>query len=546
MRFPFEQRRNLINFDTSRLPSVETDVLVIGSGVAGLTAAIKAAESSRKVFVISKDSVKESNTENAQGGIAVVMQDSDSFESHIRDTLDSGAGLSDEKTVEVVVKEGPERVKDLIRLGARFDRQDGEFSFAREGGHSLARIVHASGDETGREIVRVLLKRARRLPNITMREGVFAIDLIVRDKTCLGLLAYDRTKRLHLVIWSPATILATGGAGQLYRETTNPSVATADGVAIAYRAGAQIRDIEFVQFHPTTLYVAGAARFLISETVRGEGGILRDRNGVHFMPNYHPLADLAPRDVVSRSIIRHMQQSGDTNVYLDLTHMSPERIKVRFPALWELCERFQIECSRNFIPVRPSAHYMIGGVRTDLRARTNIEGLFAAGEVASTGLHGANRLGSNSLLEGLVFGHRAALAAGDLLREKSKSLRRHRIRVAGEHPKGGRIDFTDVINSLKALMWRNVGIERSRDGLEEALRRLSFWASYLMDKEFGSPEGWVLQNMLTVASLMAGAALRRTESRGAHIRLDYPDRDDEKWRRHIIIKRASPFTTSKV
>jgi L-aspartate oxidase len=528
------KRRYLTSFDTDALPKAAADVVVIGSGIAGLRSGIEAARYG-KVIVLTKRHASESNTDYAQGGVAAVLSPADSVEDHVRDTLVAGAGLCDEAVVRHVVSEGPALVKELIEWGADFDRDDGRLLFTQEGGHSKARIIHAHGDATGHEIERVALARASAEKNITIVEHAYAVDVLTDNGTAVGVLAYV-DGRLQ-AFYAGAVIIASGGACHVFRETTNPDTATGDGIAIAYRAGATLSDLEFVQFHPTTLYIAGASRTLISETVRGEGGRLIDRFGVHFMPNYHPLGDLAPRDIVSRGIIRQMQATRDTNVYLDLRHLDKDRILKRFPKMAELTALFDIDISKDVIPVRPSAHYFCGGVKTDMNGATDVAGLYACGETASTGLHGANRLGSNSLLEGLVFGWNAGRAAGEAARSGGA-----RPRLASNGPqasrRGATIDLQDMENSLRSLMWRQVGIEREARALTESEERVDFWSSYVMDREFGSPAGWQVQNMLSVAKLITFSARMRTESRGAHHRSDFPDRDDLNWSRHLIIKRA--------
>jgi L-aspartate oxidase len=527
-------RRYLVSFDTSTLPQHSTDVIVLGSGVAGLRAAIEAARHGR-VIVITKDRASESNTDYAQGGVAVAMSKLDSVEDHVRDTLVAGAGLCDEAVVRHVVSEGPRLVRELMEWGAAFDRDDGGFLFTQEGGHSKARILHAHGDATGHEIERALLAKVRSESAVTLLEHAYAIDIITDGGRVCGVLAHVNG-RLE-VFYAGAVIVATGGACHIYRETTNPATATGDGIAMAYRAGATLSDLEFVQFHPTTIYIAGAERTLISETVRGEGGMLRDRFGVHFMPNYHPQGDLAPRDVVSRSIIRQMALTHDTNVYLDLRHLDKDRILKRFPKLAGLCALFDIDVSTTLIPVRPSAHYFCGGVRVDMTGLAGIDGLYACGEAAASGLHGANRLGSNSLLEGLVYGCAAGKSAG----LSAKRARAGVPRITGEPDKAedaaARIDLQDVENSLRSLVWRQVGIERDSGSLSDAEERIDFWSSYVLDRSFAAPSGWTVQNMLSVAKLLTLSARMRTESRGAHHRLDFPDRDDLNWNRHLIIKR---------
>jgi L-aspartate oxidase len=485
-------------------------------------------------MLVCKKTLQDSNTWNAQGGIASVLDSSDSFEAHIEDTLTTGCGICDNNVVEQVVKNGPALVSQLLEWGAEFDKTpQGSIAVTFEGGHSKPRVAHALGDNTGRAIAQALLNKLAQFDNITVIENYYTIDLITdSDGICLGVVGLNANNIME-IIWAKTIILATGGAGRLYRETTNPEVATADGLAMAARAGAVLRDMEFMQFHPTTLYIAGASRALITETLRGEGAVLRDINNYAFMTDYHPDAELAPRDVVSRAILQQMLKTNSTHVYLDVRHLSKNYLAKRFPLITELLANFDIDISKDLIPVRPSAHYMVGGVKTDNLARTSIKNLFACGEVASTGLHGANRLGSNSLLEGLVFGK----IAGSYAAQQSKSingaasLRKFRIDI----PKSdrSRLDTDDVRNSLKSLMWRNVGIIRFEKPLAEAQEIISFWQRYVLDKVFDSPIGWECQNMLTVCLLMAKAAAARTESRGVHFRGDFPQTDDTKFKTHI-------------
>jgi len=531
-----EKRGCLAPFDSRSTPHIFTDVLVIGGGVAGLRAAIAAAEYGN-VTVLVKRTVGESNTAQAQGGIAVVMSDGDSIDLHVQDTLTTGGGLCDEETVRIVIGEGPDRVKELIDWGAQFDCTDGEFEFTKEGGHSVARIMRARGDATGAELTRVLVETARRSPAITLLEEHFVVDLILDDGRVMGAVVFNPVKGMML-LWASQVILATGGIGRLYRETTNPSSATGDGLAIAYRAGAVLQDLEFVQFHPTTLYIAGASRALISETVRGEGGKLLNRSGQQFMPKYHPDAELAPRDIVSRSIVSEIQLTGHPCVYLDVTHLDRSYLEHRFPAIFKECLSFAIDISTDRIPVRPSAHYFIGGVRVDRWGQTSAGNLFAVGELACTGLHGANRLGSNSLLEGLVFGARAGRRAGESFAGTGTNSRPGNVACELTEPKRGEIDLGDVENSLRSLMWRAAGIEREEAHLETAEDYVDFWCGYVMDKTFTDVHGWVIQNMLTVAKLVLSTARGRRESRGVHFRTDYPDTDDVHWKRHITIQRG--------
>ncbi|MBN2019940.1 MAG: L-aspartate oxidase [Sedimentisphaerales bacterium] len=524
-------RRYLVDIDSVSTHQVSTDYLVLGAGIAGLRAAIEAAQNAM-VCVVTKGAVEDSNTWNAQGGIASVLDKGDSFESHIADTLRTGCGLCDDKVVDLVVRQGPQLIRQLIDWGCAFDLTDGLIATTLEGGHSHPRIAHAHGDETGKIIAQTLIAKAREQRKVKIIENFFTIDLLTENNKCLGVIGWHREKGLR-IIWASNVILATGGAGQLYRETTNPSCATADGLAIAYRAGAVLQDLEFVQFHPTTLYIAGASRALITETLRGEGAVLRDIKGRAFMKDYNPAAELAPRDIVSRAILQQMLKTKSTHVYLDIRHFDKQHFAKRFPVINELCESFDIDVSKDLIPVRPSAHYMVGGVKTDGLAKTGLENLYAAGEVSSTGLHGANRLGSNSLLEGLVFGKIAGHAE---VRPKNLA-RQPVIKYEIPHSHRSPLDISDVRNSLRAVMWRNVGINRKAADLRQAIDQVRFWQRYVMDKQFDNPQGWELQNMLTVCLLIARSALSRKESRGVHFRSDHPDTDDVHFKKHTEIKR---------
>jgi len=533
-----EPRRYLVNIDSISTSQLFADCVIVGAGVAGLRAAIEAADH-RNVIVVCKAGLEDSNTWKAQGGIASVLRRDDSFESHIADTLKTGCGLSEPQIVEQVVCQGPELVRQLQQWGAGFDRVNGEIDVTLEGGHSHARIAHAHGDETGRAIAEVLIETVRKAPNIRIIEHFFTIDLLTDEgNRCVGIIGRARDGGLQIV-WAADTILATGGGGQLYRETTNPAVATADGLAMAYRAGAVLRDLEFVQFHPTTLYVAGASRALITETLRGEGAYLLDTKGRRFMKDYHEAGELAPRDVVSRAILAQMRKTDATHVYLDVRHLDKDYFARRFPLISDLCESFDIDVSHDLIPVRPSAHYMVGGVKTDVLARTSIEHLYACGEVASTGLHGANRLGSNSLLEGLVFGKIAGQAISARPETDVTSVKHPAIHYDIPHSDRSRLDTSDVRNSLRSLMWRNVGITRRAQPLAEAQEIIRFWHRYVMDKVFDAPEGWECQNMLTASLMIAHAAQLRKESRGVHYRMDHTQTDDRKFKKHIEIVRAA-------
>ncbi|MCC6238966.1 MAG: L-aspartate oxidase [Phycisphaerales bacterium] len=539
------ERRYLASFKAARLPQQFTDVLIIGGGVAGLRAAIAAADGGCETLILTKDVIDESNTWYAQGGIAAVLQPEDSLELHISDTLAGGAGLNGFPAVQMVVEQGPRRVLELLNWGIDFDKQPGNahgLAFTREGGHSFPRILHALGDATGKELASTLIRTVRNHDDIRISEKSFVIDLISHQDRCLGALALIGGQ--INIIWAKQTILASGGAGQLYRESTNPRIATADGHAMAYRAGVRLRDMEMVQFHPTTLYVAGASRALITEAVRGEGAYLVDRHGYRFMPDYHELAELAPRDVVSRAIVQQIRKTSFTHVFLDVRHLPQQEFAQRFPSLARLLDQFDIAPDHDLIPVHPAAHYMIGGVEADLNGCTSLAGLYAIGETASSGLHGANRLGSNSLLEGLVFGARAGTHAAAAATQSPEM--KFPLNLEYQFPASQRteLDVQDVRSSLRSLMWRNVGIERSGQPLAETLEIIGFWNRYVMDKTFdprqnlpAALEGMELQNMLTTAYLITAAAAARTESRGAHFRLDHPARDDQRWHAHLLWQR---------
>jgi L-aspartate oxidase len=528
MTFP---KRYLVRFGPKQTPHVFTDLLVIGVGIAGVEAAL-AAPSELRTLVITKDRLQQSNSSYAQGGIAAVRSPEDRFENHVEDTLTAGAGLCDRAVVEMVVREAPHQIDNLIACGARFDEEAGI-----EGGHSYHRIVHALGDATGFEVMRALIERAKRAPNITLWDRTFTIDLLTHEGRCVGALVH-RKQHGKLLLWAKQTILASGGVGMIYRETTNPPVATGDGMAAAYRAGAELRDMEFMQFHPTVLYVAGSSRYLISEAVRGAGAYLRDKDGVRFMVEEDARAELATRDVVAQAIVRRMTLTQHPNVYLDLSHLDPIKVREHFPGIAKVCAQFGLDITRDRIPVRPGAHYMIGGVRVDDRGRTTLPGLWAAGEVTSSGLHGANRLASNSLLEGLVYGTSCGLDAGLEAALMADAFVVPPVQAEFQPETGGpALDVADLTNSLRSLMVRHMGITRNREGLLEAERTVAFWCRYALHREFNTRGGWELQNLLTIARLMIWSALQRTESRGVHFRSDYPRRDDAHWQRRIVCPR---------
>jgi L-aspartate oxidase len=531
MPFP---KRFLTRFGPKQTQHLFTDLLIIGGGIAGLRAAL-AVPPHLRVLVVTKDRLHVSNSAWAQGGIAAVRSPQDCFENHIEDTLQAGAGLCDRAVVEVVIREAPSQIDDLIRFGARFDDDLG-----MEGGHSYHRIVHALGDATGHEVMRAIIARVRKAPNVTLWDRTFTLDLLTHEGACVG--AYVcRPSKERLLIWAKQTLLASGGVGMAFRETTNPPVATGDGMAAAYRAGAVLRDMEFMQFHPTVLYVAGSSRYLISEAVRGAGAYLRDKDGKRFMLDIDPRGELATRDVVAQAIVRTMERTQHPCVYLDLSHLNPDSIRQQFPAIGRFCAEFGLDITRDPIPVRPGAHYMIGGVQVDSQGRTSLRNLWAAGEVTSSGLHGANRLASNSLIEGLVFGTLCGRQAAEAAAAMPDRFVVPDVMATFQPETGGpRLDVEDLTNSLRSLMMRRMGVSRTKEGLVEADKQVAFWCRYALRREFHNRAGWELQNLLTVSRLMIWAALERTESRGVHYREDYPTRDDQRWLRHLTCPESLP------
>ena len=520
---------------------VAKSFLIVGGGIAGLRAAIGLASAGR-VTILTKAEPAESNTGYAQGGIAAALGDDDSPALHAADTIRAGDGLCDEAAVQVLVENGPQYVGELIDWGTRFDRAaDGRPALGREAAHSVRRVLHA-GDATGREIGRVLWEHVRGLPTVATIDHALVTQLLVEDRRVAGVAYFDAAGVRHEA-WADATLLATGGAGRVFRETTNPAVATGDGVALACDAGARVADLEFVQFHPTALDLAGAPRFLISEALRGEGARLVNDAGDAFMTRYHTDGDLAPRDVVARSIVRE-KESRAGQVFLTLAHLDPGYVSRRFPTIAEMCRQVGLDLARDRIPVGPAAHYLMGGVDTDEWGRTSIPGLYAAGEVACTGLHGANRLASNSLLEGLVFGARAAEAMrqppaaaplkGDRVRAEGLGLRADvdvRPQPSASPQPSALSPLSASVDAVRDLMWRHAGLFRTRDGLRvatDALQRMRAGAAP------ATADDWRARNLVTVARLVAGAALRREESRGGHFREDFPQRDDGRWRIHVV------------
>ena len=534
----FEGPRYLTAFGPKRVPHCFTDVLILGGGLAGLRAAL-AADSRLSVTVVTKEDLRSSSSQWAQGGIAGVVDPEDRFDNHVADTLTAGGGLCHEDVVDSVVREAPGRIAELIAWGTKFDERDGTLELGREGGHSHHRIVHALGDATGREVMRAVIQQTRTLENLEVWPDTFTIDLLTFEGICRGALVWNKSHGKTL-IWAKRTILATGGAGQLYRESTNPEGASGDGMALAWRAGVELRDMEFMQFHPTVLYIAGGGRSLITEAVRGAGAYLVDRDGERFMPHFDPRGELAPRDIVSRAITDVMHRTHHSNVYLDLSHLDSATVRRRFPGMLQICGKFGLDLTRDRIPVRPGAHYMIGGATVDAVGRTSLPGLFAAGEVTSSGLHGANRLASNSLLEGLVYGARAGRAASDeaLSEQRADAFGVPLLSNAKAVEANGSLDLNDIRNSLRSLMWRHVGVERTGTSLLEAREAVEGWCRYVLPQQFADPPGWQLQNMLEVARLMIQSAIHRRETRGVHVRSDFPETSDA-WRVHITWRQGS-------
>jgi L-aspartate oxidase len=510
----------------------ETDFLIIGAGVAGLRAAIELAPAGR-VLVLAKREVTDSSTQYAQGGIAAALSDEDEISLHLQDTLAAGDGLCNPEAAKVLVEEAPQGIEELIGWGTQFDREGTRLTFGREGAHSRNRILHAHGDSTGSEILRALYAKAKTLKQISVREFEFSTDLQVEDGRVSAVKVIDEHGQ-HGTIHACAVLLATGGMGQLYANTTNPSVATGDGVAMAYRAGAELTDLEFIQFHPTALYLKKAPRFLLSEALRGEGAHLRNMEMTRFMPKYHPMGELAPRDVVARAIMHELERSRakDPVVYLDLTDLDAKHIQRRFPRIYSTCMQYNIDITSELIPIRPAAHYAMGGVRTDLSGCTTLPGLYAAGEAAGTGVHGANRLASNSLLEGLVFGARAGRKMRDELRPLPASVSNSRPAEAYSNgPVAVPVDTT--IMQIQELMWKQVGIVRTGNGLKQAIERLEELGAALHAPH--SRREFEAGNLRMNGIMVARSALAREESRGAHYRTDFPDHNDVKFKKHSVL-----------
>jgi len=513
------------------LPS-ETDFIVVGAGIAGLRASVELASAGR-VLCLAKREVTESNTQYAQGGIAAALSDDDEVSLHLDDTLKAGDGLCNAEAVRILVGEGPMRIEELIDWGTQFDRTGTKIAFTREGAHSRSRVLHAHGDSTGREIGRALYLKAKALKPIVFREFEFTTEIVLHDGQVIGVRALDNDGQLH-EIHASSVLLATGGLGQVYSDTTNPQVATGDGVAMAYRAGADISDMEFVQFHPTALYLKGAPRFLLSEALRGEGGYLRNLELQRFMHKYHEMGELAPRDVVARAIAHELEvtKRPDAVVYLDLTHLSGESVRKRFPTIYATCMRYNVDITEELVPIRPAAHYAMGGVRTDLDGRTSIPGLYAAGEVACTGVHGANRLASNSLLEGLVYGARAARAMRNEMQSPQPPA--GLATKSAVQSNGSPGETEKFIQKVQTMMWRHVAVVRDGKVLKQVVADLTAMEAQL--PKSGDRRSHEAANILHTGLLIARSALAREESRGAHYRLDFPLKNDRKFNKHSVVK----------
>jgi L-aspartate oxidase len=526
--------RYLINFDSKNVSQSSSTVLVVGSGIAGLSVALRTSEFC-DVALITKSELGETATRYAQGGIAAALGEGDSPRLHLQDTLEAGKGLCDEDAVKVMVTEGPECLRELMELGARFDFSGGRLSLSLEGGHSVPRVAHAGGDATGREVELALVAAVEGNPRISREENVFAVDLISDEERCRGVIAFDIEERRFHIFFARAVILAAGGMGQMYKVTTNPAISTGDGIAMALRAGAELADVEFVQFHPTAFYAGSNPRLLITEALRGEGAYLRDHQGQRFMLGAHPLAELAPRDAVVQQMVKVMKAGGEDHVFIDATHLAAEDLRKNFPTIFSKCLENGIDISKDWIPVAPAAHYMSGGVRTDLSGRTSLRGLYACGEVACTGIHGANRLASNSLLEGLVFSRRISRALpGDLeglASSSSNPLGFDQLQRKAE------LGVEARRKELQEVMTSCVGVARNELGLQAALDFLKEKED-ILKYEIGEPAGFELQNMIEVASMVATSSLERRESRGVHFREDFPA-SSEGFRKHISLRKEN-------
>lgn len=539
-------RKFLVDFNTAEMKKEYTDVLIIGSGIAGVYTALELGDE-YKITLITKEEVEISNSVLAQGGIAVSLDKNDSPEEHMRDTLYAGAGLCDEDSVDVLVHEAADNIKRVCNFGVQFDKNEKDkkqLALTREGAHSKNRIIHA-GDATGKEVCDKLIHTLMQRQNVTIEERVWALDLLVKDNTCYGIVAYNEETEEYKAIYAGIIICASGGYGQLYYYTTNPEVATGDGAAMTYRAGGNLADLEFVQFHPTVLYHEKNKSFLISEAVRGEGALLRNSKGERFMPGYHELAELAPRDVVSRCIFSEMKKTGDSHMWLDITHQERDHLEKRFPTIFSTCLEYGIDLSKDYIPIAPAEHYCMGGIRTGLYGDTSIKRFYACGEAACNGIHGANRLASNSLLEGLVFGHRIGACADELIHDDKIDEIKSMPDFVGKAVSSGErtlsveeFDRTAAIETLRRTMSSLVGIVRTKESLEKALEIVEEISAKANSIKCEKPEDFIIANESMLASLLIKSAIQREESRGAHYRADFPETNDAEWKKHIIVNRG--------
>lgn len=524
--------RYLINFDLKDVPTYHFDTVIIGSGVAGLSCASHLSKS-QNIALVTKTELSHTATRYAQGGIAAAIGPEDSPKSHYEDTIETGRGLCDPEAVKILVEEGPECIDELVKLGVSFDQVEGNLSLGLEAGHSRPRVIHAK-DFTGSEVEASLVKAVKSLDNIHIHEKVFVVDILTDDDVCKGVLVMEDNNLAAFI--APVVVLAAGGMGQLFSITTNPPISTGDGLVMAYRAGAALKDTEFIQFHPTTLHMDMSPRFLISEAVRGEGAYIRDGNGTRFLVDAYPEAELAPRDEVVRQMFLTMRELDTDHVFLDCTHLGKDVFESRFPVIYEKLLENSIDMKNDLIPISPAAHYMSGGVQTDYSGTTNIAGLFACGEVACTGVHGANRLASNSLLEGLVFSKRVANAA---LGYRKNDVKKGKSKIDIKFDRKGEkstIDAEYEKEKLGEAMIRRNGVLRSEEGLSVIFRFLEERMD-VFNMDFNSPVGLELLNLLTLAKIVNSVSLRRKESRGSHWREDYPYEDDDKWLKHLVVTR---------
>ena len=511
------------------MKNLKFDYIVLGSGVAGLRAAAGLAGKG-SVAVITKSTLGEGSSEYAQGGVAVVLSDDDTIYLHYQDTIVAGDGLCDEAAVMTLVEEGPEYIKELITWGAKFDMHEGHLSFTREAAHSVNRIIHAQGDATGHEIVRALKEYVKTKDDVIRIENTYAIDLIVKDNKVYGIKCVDEITGEIKNYYTKAVIIATGGAGRIYTRTTNPEVSTGDGIAMAFRAGATVKDMEFFQFHPTGFHAEGYPAFLLSESMRGEGAVLRNKDGERFCEKYHPDAELAPRDVVARAIFFEMIKTDYPNVYMDLTRLNANFLVNRFPKIYSTLKQYGFDITKDLIPVSPAAHYQMGGIETDLRGRTSVEGLYACGEAACTGVHGANRLASNSLLEGVVFGARSAQAAIEDCADNKIEF----IEIADIKEEINSDKCNVKLSEIQNILWKYASVVRNEKGLQKALDTLlELQNQYLMCQPLDR-KNCEIKNVVTIGKLISLAALTRKGSRGSHFRDDYPEKIKENW--HIVFK----------